>query len=167
MPELNFQKLIVTNLDSKVTSNDLRDLFSLNSTDYMRNYSCVEVKASENGTQAMVVVPEACTPEILKLNGMEYFDRKITINNAEDKAESSTSTIGEDTLPQRSETTDADDEILYMLLDCRNHPDLNYPHVTEMEVCDALVIEHGYDPHPQGCKNQHETYARHLLHRVT
>ena len=34
-----------------------------------------------------------------------------------------------------------------MILDVRNHPDLNFPPVSETEVCDALLEKHPGDHH--------------------
>ena len=38
-------------------------------------------------------------------------------------------------------------EIIFILLDVRNHPDLNFPPVNDTEVCDALLQKHASDPH--------------------
>ena len=59
----------------------------------------------------------------------------------------------------QTEQPRADDEgeIQWMLLDCRDIPEFNFPPITEAEVCDALMIEHADDPF-KGVKTFHGQY---------
>ena len=49
--------------------------------------------------------------------------------------------------PRRWHGHEAEGEILFMILDVRNHPDLNFPLLNEIEVGDAVLLKHQNDPH--------------------
>ena len=140
--DVEFKRAHVFNIDQDATSKDLSNLFGFNKTDFLKRHCCVEIKTNEIDGKlfALVVSPKLAHDEILKLDGADFFGQQLKIV-AEDDPESD---------PQRESTvqdtpTHDDGEILYMLLDCRNNRDFWIPPVSEVEVIDALLLEHGDD----------------------
>ena len=150
MSQVVFKRAIVTNIDTDATTQDLEELLGLNKTDFLKNNSCVQIKKDDNnGIYALIISPQVAHDEFIKLNGIEFYGKNLKIvsedvgtptndNNNHNSNNNSSSS---------NNVTQDDGEILYMLLDCRNHPDLNFPPVSEVEVCDALLLDHSDDEH--------------------
>ena len=146
---MEFQRLIVTNIDERATAHDLSDLFGFNSDEQLRKWCFVEVRQGDDNLKfARVICPVEQQLEVLKLNGIEFFGRNLTISNADtQEPDASTPPTQQTSTESTEETAEDQGEILWMLLDCRNHPELSYPLVQEVEVCDALMLDHADDPH--------------------
>ena len=132
--------LIIKNIDASATPKDLAKLLNFHSTSFLRKHTCVEIKDDEGDLYAKVVVPTSAVGDALKFDGVEYYGMKLIIQ--EDGKETEASSM--DT--RADESTDDAGDILCVRLDCRNHPELNFPPVKEFEVCDALNLEHSADP---------------------
>ena len=150
---VNFKILYVNNLDTTVTSSDLKKLFDFNKTPFLRKHTCVEINEEGEERIAKVVSPEQVHIELLKLNGIEFSGKKLLIeaetesnDGINDIATGSTTNNNDDGSKNTIDTTVPND-ILYMLLDCRNCPELNFTPVKEVEVCAALQLDHADDPH--------------------
>ena len=132
----------VKNIDSTISSAEISKLFGFHQTPFLRKNTCVEIinDGDDEDQYAKVVCPDYIRDEVLKMNGIEFYNKKLIIETApedEDEADS-----------QAEQTAEGEeDEILHLLLDCRNHPDLNFPRVLEYEVCDALNADFPDDVH--------------------
>ena len=151
--------LVIKNIGD-ITAEEIRDLFSLPG-----ETSRVEVSDIENENQATLSVPESLVPEVVKLSGVTFKGRDLvieidnmatpTVTGTPEGDNMATSTVTGTPEGDATETTDGsaggmgeeEGEILFMVLDVRNHPDLNFPLVNETEVCDALLQKHANDPH--------------------
>ena len=129
-------------------------LFGFNRTPHLRKNSCVEIKDfADEERHARVVLPGTELTEALKLNGVDFYGKKLVVveeNDTDDNSSagnnSSPSGHEMETDASNSSNPNADEQkILYMLLDCRNYPALNFPPVGTFEVYDALNIDHGDD----------------------
>ena len=140
--QISYKILYVRNIGATVSSNDISKLFGFHRTPHLRKSTSVEIIEEENENRyAKVVCPDYIQEEVLNMNGIEYYNRKLQIEN-EDDADTTTSNSQSDS---RDNTEADDDEILYVLLDCRNHPD--FPRVLEYEVCDAPNVDFAEDIH--------------------
>ena len=150
---LVYKRLLVRNIDPKVTKDDLSQLFGLQKTDFLKKNCSVEIKKADNGElYATVILPEEHHVEMLKLNGIGLYDCQLAISDDEDddsggKINGSYADATTSGNASNASGTNEEPAILYMLLDVRNHPDLNFPTVSENEVCDALVVDFPNDPH--------------------
>lgn len=142
---ISYKILYVRNIDNTVSSNDISKLFGFHHTPDLRKNTCVEIIDEENEERyAKVVCPDYVLSEVNNMNGVEFYKKKLIIENEDDDD----NTVHPAQQPNPNGNTEADeDEILYLLLDCRNHPDLNFPRVLEYEVCDALDAEFAEDVH--------------------
>jgi hypothetical protein len=88
------------------------------------------------------VLPDFILEDVMKMNGVEFYNQPILIQDGD---------ASDDTqdAPQQQDVEDVEEPILFMMLDCRSHPDLNFPTVKEYEVCDALNIEFADDIQPK------------------
>ena len=144
--------LLVKNISNTVTSSDVSKLFGFNRTQHLRKNSCVEIKDfADEERHARVVLPGTEFAEALKLNGVDFYGNKLVVveesdNPNTDSSNSLPSGHGTETNGTDSSEPNAEEpKILYMLLDCRNYPALNFPPVGTFEVYDALNIDHGDD----------------------
>lgn len=138
---VNFKKLVIKNIPSDTTPKDLSEILGF-STPFLKRNSVIEVKQLDDGeTYAVVILPEVVHKEALRLNGVEYYDQNLIVEDATDNNENATPS----TTHTIEVSDDNTDDIRYMLLDCRNFPDLNFPPVQEYEVCDALMLDHADD----------------------
>ena len=131
--------VLVKNIGPTATADDISKLFHFHSTPFLRRNTCVEIKDDGAGSYAKIMVPSAAYHEVMKLDNIEFYGNKLQIegDEVENTNDDATTVTESEPIP---------DPILAMSLDCRNHPDLNFPEVMEFEVCDALNIEHGDDP---------------------
>ena len=137
-----FNRLRVSNLDARATATELSELFGLRATPYLVKNTSVEIKSPEDDDRyAVMILPQEIAVEVLKLNGIVYYEKSLSIKDEDDDDTLTTAADASNTV-QETENT-----ILFMLLDLRNHPHLQFPEVTEVEVCDALLIEFADDPH--------------------
>ena len=142
-----FKRLRICNVDSKATANDLSELFGLRKTTYLQRNCCIEIKPPEDGKiHAIAVLPQQVYDELITLNGIDFYEKKLEITDADYADEAGEGDAQSSTNPS-SRNEEEEDEILYMQLDCRNHPDLNFPPVRVVEICDALMTDHQDDPH--------------------
>ncbi len=132
-----FLVLKVRNLTETTSVSDLTNLFGLHATPYLKKWSAVEIEEGDERV-AKVICPEDIYEELRKLNGVEYEGKNLVIQGEVD---------GNDEEQTPTEQSPENEEILFMLLDCRNHPDLNFNPVKEIEVCEALHIQHADDLH--------------------
>ena len=146
---VTFKILYVRNLDATVTSTDLTKLFNFNATSFLRRHTCVQITEEGEERVAKVVAPEDVQVELLKLNGVEFYGKQLVIEAEADPDESTTETVTDNI--NNSNDDDDNSDILYMLLDCRNYPDLNFNPVKEVEVCAALQLDHA-DYHHKAVK---------------
>lgn len=137
--KISYKIIYVKNIDETVSTTDISKLFGFHDSSFLRKNTCVEILAEEDERYAKVVLPDYVFDEVIKMNGLEFYNKKLIIEDEDAGDETAT----------RSQNTEEeeDDEILYILLDCRSHPDLNFPTVKEFEVCDALNIDFGEDIH--------------------
>ena len=77
---INIKKLSVTNLSKKVTEEDIRNLFVLNTT-FLNTHSTVEIIENENGASCYINVPEQVYIECLKMNGSTFYDKELEIQD--------------------------------------------------------------------------------------
>ena len=149
---INFRILKIKNLQENSTVEDLTNLFGLGKTPFLKKWSCVQMNGEGVNRFAKLICPDIVYDEVIKLNGVEFAGNKLVIEGDEDEHQDgevpSTSTEM-NAMPNSDENDNGDNEneILYMLLDCRNHPELNFEPVKEWEVCDALHLNHAEDPH--------------------
>ena len=149
------KSLLLQNIGD-ITAEEIVDLFSLTSP------SRVIVSASDGENNANIEVPESMITGVIKLSGVSFKGRDLVfVDNttaegangnqmAESTDEVTTTPPTEDGTPEGgtdNASNDPEGEILFMVLDVRNHPDLNFPLVNETEVCDALLQKHPNDPH--------------------
>ena len=138
-----FKRLRVTNLDPRVTATELSELFGLRRTPHLEKNTSVEIKTTENDDRfAIVISPDDIHDELLKLNGITFYEKNLILRDADE----------DDSTTEHASTTEgteeeSEDKILFMLLDVRSHPQLNFPAVKEVEVCDALLLDFAHDPH--------------------
>ena len=80
-PEIPKTKLFVGNLVSTVTSEDLNLLFGITTPFLQNNCSINIVQAANAGelNSATIEVPEQIHSELLKLNGIEFHGRQLSI----------------------------------------------------------------------------------------
>ena len=152
---MEFTRLFVYDVDSRATTDDLTKLLGFDQTEYLQKWCCVQMMVdNKNEKYAKVICPSDYASDVEKFNGVPFFERKIRIVNADapDAPTPNAST-------SQTEQPRADDEgeIQWMLLDCRDIPEFNFPPITEAEVCDALMIEHADDPF-KGVKTFHGQY---------
>ncbi len=138
-----FRVLTVRNLDERVNAWDLSKLFGFDQTNYLKKFTCVEIKYDGEDKFAKVICPDVSYNELLRLNGIEFFERNLIIRGDDDDVEEDATKQPGD---EAAGTPEQEAEIMFMLLDCRNHPDLNFDPVKESEVCEALHIDHADDP---------------------
>ena len=139
---MEFSRLHVYKIGES-TATDLSVLFGFDKTEFIKGHTCVQLKKTVNNEPfALVLAPREVAEEVIKLNGVEFASQQLQIVPAEEanarhqqNQQQNTSTIDEN-----------EEEIIHFMLDCRNHPDLNFPIVSEAEVCDALMIDHSEDP---------------------
>ena len=77
--------IYIGNLASTVTQEDLVQLFGLDTTPYLRSSCKCELSMDENATSngcAIVSVPEHISTELMNLNGIEFYGRKLVIEEA-------------------------------------------------------------------------------------
>ena len=145
---VSFRILNVRNLDATITATDISKLFGFHETPFLRKFACVEINGEGEDRHAKVVCPDVSYDEIIKLNGIEYYGKNLVIQGENDDIEESTERTADTQNDDISnDSGENNDDIIYMLLDCRNYPDLNFEPVKEMEVCAALHLEHADDPH--------------------
>ena len=140
---MTFKRVFVGNLDERVTAADIKKLFGLDLTPYLQKNSFVDIKADES--RAEVIIPGENVDDILKYNGMTMYDKNIEVTS--EQMSESVATSEDMETPLEPTTAPEEGEIIYMLLDVRNNPDLNFDPVKEVEVCAALHIDHADDPH--------------------
>ena len=142
--QITYKIVYVRNIDETITSNEISKLLGFHRTPHLRKNTCVEIIEEENEDRyAKVVCPDYVQEEVVKMNGIEYYNKKLVIENEDDADDATTSSQSN----SHGNIEADDDEILYVLLDCRNHPDLNFPRVLEYEVCDALNVDFAEDVH--------------------
>ena len=149
--QLIFRVLKVRNLSETANVNDLTTLFGLHATPFLKKWSAVQIEEGDERV-AKVFCPDEIYEELRKLNGIEYEGKNLVIEGEVDGDDEPQTPVE---LPQTptetpqtpAEQTPENEEILYMLMDCRNYPDLNFSPVKEIEVCEALHIQHADDPH--------------------
>ena len=145
-----YVRLQVTNIDERVAPKDLCQLLGFTATPFLIENTRVEIKNSEkHGRHAIIIVPAPFHLETLKLDGIGLYEQTLKICQVHETVSSESSGgSGMETLP----SNDSDeDQILYMLLGTRL-PEWNVTkqgttnHVSEVEVCDAILLEHSDDP---------------------
>ena len=160
--QLQFKRALVLNIDQDVQTQDLSELLGCEKTDFLKKHCCVQIKTDENnGKFALVVSPEFVHDEMLKLNGVEFYGKPLKIvaeddntnntaasTNTESTATELTNTDNASTTNSNNDSSDeyVEDDILYLLLDCRI-PEFVFNPVKEIEVCAALQLQHGDDHH--------------------
>ena len=136
--------LVIKNV-GEITVDDIKDLFGLTS-----GSSRIEISATGNENYATIELPESSVEDVVKLSGVTFKGRDLVI-----EVESRVSPVGTSSGTPEDDATgnptvevcEDEGDILFMVLDVRNHPDLNFPLVNETEVCDALLQKHASDPH--------------------
>jgi len=83
------KRLYVGNLGSTVTTQDLKQLFGLETTPYLRDTCFVELavceKTGKSKNFAFVSAPGHVFSELIKLNGIEFYGRQLVIEEAKTK----------------------------------------------------------------------------------
>ena len=84
--------LVIGNLGSNVTTEDLIQLFGLGTTQFLQRTCSVELatceKTGKSKNFAFVNVPEHVHSELMKLNGIEFYGRQLVIEEAKTKPDS-------------------------------------------------------------------------------
>ena len=143
--EITFKRVYVGNLDERVTVADIKKLFGLELTPYLQKNTFVDMKTGEN--RAEVIIPGENVGDIMIYNGMTMYDKNIEVTSEQTSEPVATNEDMETSSEPAPEPAQEEGEIIYMLLDVRNNPDLNFDPVKEVEVCAALHIDHSDDPH--------------------
>ena len=138
---MTFKRVFVGNLDERVTAADIKKLFGLDLTPYLLKNSFVDIKPNER--RAEVIIPGENVDDILRYNGMKMYDTNIEVTSEQIESVA----ISEEMETSVEPTAPEEGEIIYMLVDVRNNPDLNFDPVKEVEVCATLHIDHADDPH--------------------
>ena len=133
------KKLFIHNIPKEVSASDISLLLGFSNNAYLKENTCVQIKTNDQGENfAFILTPSDVVDEIMKLNGVDFYGKNLNITEA-DEQQPTQQQQEQQQQQQQQQQQDTDNEILYMLLDCRSHPDLNYPPVREYEVCDALM----------------------------
>ena len=89
--------LFVGNLNKKVTEQDLIELFGLQTTYYLWNTCRVKFilcsKTNNSRTFAFVTGPEHVSNELVKLNGIEFQEKHLVIDEAKKKSSTPSLTL--------------------------------------------------------------------------
>jgi TatD DNase family protein len=89
--ETPIKRIYVGNLGTNVTTDDLKNLFGLGATPYLRQTCAVEIatceKTGKSKNFAFINVPEHVHSELMKLNGIEFYGRQLVIEEAKTKPE--------------------------------------------------------------------------------
>ena len=145
---MEFKRLFVYNFHEKVTTDEISSLFGFNATDYLVKWCCIELKDGENNTKsAKVICPADVHGQTLKLNGIEYLGRKLEIVDADPPPVTTPAQESNNQTHLSNNTNEDEGEILFIRLDFRRYPSMNFPAVEEGEVCDALMLDHSDDPY--------------------
>ena len=82
----NQKQLYVGNLNTDVVEEDLNQLFGIRSTKYLQDTCSIKMpvnqKTGKNKGFAFITVPERLYIELIKLNGIEFKGKEITIQDA-------------------------------------------------------------------------------------
>ncbi len=124
-----FRRLYLSNLDERTSVADIKSLFGLEVTEFLKKNSFVDIKKNEG--KGEVIVPSDLLDDFLKYNGMEMYGRKISVQTEEGASNDNNRDV-------QTNIQNESDDILYMFLDCRR-PEWNKDHVNDGEVCDALL----------------------------
>lgn len=151
------KRLVIKNT-GEITEGEITDLFGL--TGALVGSSRVKISAVGDVRNASIDIPDASVKEVLKLSGVKFKGRDLVVEVAHsgthdeqpnDATGEGSSTAQPEGTPEGNPAEDSgsstDNDIIFMILDVRNHPDLNFPMVDETEVCDALLQKHASDPH--------------------
>ena len=124
-----------------ITIEELATLFGLNSNEPANTTPQIQISSDENGNHASIAVPET-SQELAQLRNVNFKGRDLVVTCDDEAMES-----GNDTNDSNTTANEDEGEVIFMILDVRNHPDLNFPPVSETEVCDALLKKHPGDYH--------------------
>lgn len=143
----------VTNLGKDVSRDDIISLFGLDKPDTINDTTQINiVHGPSSNTAILEVLPFKCE-ELLKLNGITFKGRDLTISgdSSEDahtnlarpaEIAAAGSNGGGDNAGPMDQDAQAEDEgdIMYLQLDTR-FPEWNFRQVTDLEIVEALEIE--------------------------
>ena len=83
------QTLYIKNLSDNTTEDDLHQLFGLCSTKYLKQNCSVKTPTNSNNSKkkyfALVTTPQHVTTELIKLNGIQFNSKCITVQEAKNK----------------------------------------------------------------------------------
>ena len=130
---VQFKTLRVKNIGPTATSTDIENALDFNRTPFLQKHTVVEITGEGELRSAKVVSPAHVHVELLKLDGIVMFERKLAF---EEEANDAGTEYGD--------TTADDEEIEYLFIDCRL-PIWNFNPVKEVEICAALQIDHAED----------------------
>ena len=163
------RRLLIRNIGD-VNEQNIIELFNLARTEILKSTSRVEIFEEADAKHAAITVLAEEVPEVMKLSGVSFKGHDLVIvsetaqehmetsdisnanNNNADTAgaretAAASSTEGDQTRSfEQSDERPMQCDIIFMILDVRSHPDLNFPPVSETEVCDAL-LQKTSDPH--------------------
>ena len=79
---ITYNIIHVKNIDVTVSSADISKLFGFHETTILRKSTCVEI-IEEDGAEryAKVVLPNYVYEETMKFNGVEYYNKKLIIED--------------------------------------------------------------------------------------
>ena len=153
-----------------VNEQNIIDLFNLARTELLKSTSRVEIFEEADAKHAVITVLAEEVPELMKLTGVSFKGHDLFVVNetAQEDMETSeisnannngvaidgaketfaaSSTEGDQTRNfEQSDDPAKQGDIIFMILDGRSHPDLDFPPVSETEVCDTL-LQKTSDPH--------------------
>ena len=112
--------------------------------------SRIDISSTGNENYATIELPESLVEDVFKLSGVTFKGRDLVIeveSRAPEGTSGGTPEGGAAGVDGTVEMSEDEGDVLFMVLDVRNHPDLNFPLVNETEVCDALLQKHASDPH--------------------
>ena len=82
----NKKQLYIGNLNTGVVEEDLNQLFGIRSTKYLQHTCSIKMpvnqKTGKNKGFAFITAPERVYMELIKLNGIEFKGKEITIQDA-------------------------------------------------------------------------------------
>ena len=135
MGDVTFRRIYVTNMEGRVTADDVRGLMGLDLTPYLKKNSFVQMFHDES--RAEVIVPADMINDLLKFNKAKMYGQEIGVTIANIENESSSSSGGNENRNN--------DTVSYLFLDTRRAEWAKKP-ISELEVCDALHVASPNDP---------------------
>ena len=140
--EITLKTLYVSSIeDLRITEEDMVQLFGLAATPFLQQHCKVEITVQNGVRYAVIVLPDAVSSEVTKLNGAKLYGDKIVISETINTNDTTTNNNNNNT----EENDEGEGEVIEVQLDCRV-AEWVINQVTVAEVIDAIVINFPEDP---------------------